>query len=160
MKIFCIFPTVNISKLNFWLVIFIVKNLIWTTLKAIFSIFRFLFALSDSRFSNSCVSANYCPLLTNHTPMVSLFIQLMYKSVKNDWFCGPGSHVLTQMTFFHPWNTKEDILKNVFVHTMIAQSNTIDVHSIDKNKKPFSKISFFCVCSTEKSQSYRFKMKT
>ncbi len=39
MKIFCKFPTVNILKLNFWLVICIAKNLIWTTLKAIFSVF-------------------------------------------------------------------------------------------------------------------------
>ncbi len=39
MKIFCEFPTINISKLNFWLVICIAKNFIWTTLKAIFSIF-------------------------------------------------------------------------------------------------------------------------
>ncbi len=35
------------------------KNLIWTTLKANFSIFRFV-APSDSRFSNSCISAKYC----------------------------------------------------------------------------------------------------
>ncbi len=42
MKIFCKFPTVNISKLNFLLVICIAKDLIWTTLKAIFSIFRFI----------------------------------------------------------------------------------------------------------------------
>ncbi len=41
MKIFSKFPTVNISKLNFWLVICIAKNLIWTTLKMIFSIFWF-----------------------------------------------------------------------------------------------------------------------
>ncbi len=34
-------PIVNISKLNYWLVICIAKNLIWTTLKMIFSIFRF-----------------------------------------------------------------------------------------------------------------------
>ncbi len=39
MKIFCKFPTVNISKLNYWLVICIAKNFIWTTLKMIFSIF-------------------------------------------------------------------------------------------------------------------------
>ncbi len=36
------FPTVNISKRNFWLVICIAKNFIWTTLKAIFSIFKFV----------------------------------------------------------------------------------------------------------------------
>ncbi len=41
MKIFSKFPTVNISKLNFWLVICIAKNLIWITLKVIFSIFWF-----------------------------------------------------------------------------------------------------------------------
>ncbi len=45
MKIFCKFPTVNISKLNFWLVICIAKNFIWTTLKMIFSIFRFFCTL-------------------------------------------------------------------------------------------------------------------
>ncbi len=51
MKIFCKSPTVNISKLNYWLLICIAKNFIWTTLKMIFSIFRF-FAPSDSRFTN------------------------------------------------------------------------------------------------------------
>ncbi len=64
MKIFCKCPTVNISKLNFWLVICNAKNFIWTGLKAIFS---------DSRFSNSCISAKYCPILTNHTSVESLF---------------------------------------------------------------------------------------
>jgi len=39
MKIFCKLPTVNISKLNFWLAICIAKNFIWTNLKVIFSIF-------------------------------------------------------------------------------------------------------------------------
>ncbi len=41
MKIFCKFPTVNISKHNFWLVICIAKDFVWANLKAIFSIFRF-----------------------------------------------------------------------------------------------------------------------
>ncbi len=41
MKIFSKCPTVNVSKLNFWLVICIAKNLICTFLKLIFSIFRF-----------------------------------------------------------------------------------------------------------------------
>ncbi len=101
--IFCKFPTVNIPKHHFWLVICIAMNLIWTTLKAIFSIFRF-FAPSDSRVLNSCISAKYCPILTNHTSMESLFIQLSddVKSQFNfffiiinpyDWFCGPGSHI-------------------------------------------------------------------
>ncbi len=41
MKLFSQFPTVHISKLNFWLVICIANNLIWTTLKVIFLIFWF-----------------------------------------------------------------------------------------------------------------------
>ncbi len=45
MKIFSKFPTVNISKLHFWLVICIAKNFIWTTLKMIFSIFWFFCTL-------------------------------------------------------------------------------------------------------------------
>ncbi len=36
MKIFSKFPTVNISKINFWVLICIAKDFIWTTLKAIF----------------------------------------------------------------------------------------------------------------------------
>ncbi len=50
MKIFCKCPTVNISKRNFWLVICIAKDFIWTTLKVIFSIFIYFFAPSDYRF--------------------------------------------------------------------------------------------------------------
>ncbi len=76
MKIFCTFLIVNISKLIFLLVICIAKNFIWTTSKAIFSIFRFFFAPSDSRFSNSCISAKYCPILTNLAYLFSF--QMMY----------------------------------------------------------------------------------
>ncbi len=43
MKIFCKFPTVNISKRIFWLIICIDKSFIWTNLKAIFSIFRYFY---------------------------------------------------------------------------------------------------------------------
>ncbi len=64
MKIFCKFPTINISKLNFWLVICIAKNFIWTTLKMIFSIFRFFCTLRFQIYK-------YCPIITNHTPMES-----------------------------------------------------------------------------------------
>ncbi len=99
MKIFCKFPTINISKHNFWLVICIAKNFIWTTLKVIFSIFWF-FAPSDSRFTNSCISAKYCSIITNHTSMESYLFsfQMMYKSQFRkmdpyDWFCAPGSHM-------------------------------------------------------------------
>ncbi len=73
MKIFWKIPAVNVSKSKFWLVICIAKNIIWTTLKAIFSIFRFLCTL---RFSNSSISDKYCPILTNHTAMKILCIIL------------------------------------------------------------------------------------
>ncbi len=64
MKIFSKFLTVNISKLNFWLVICIAKNFIWTTLKVIFSIFRFFCTLRFQIYK-------YCPIITNHTSMES-----------------------------------------------------------------------------------------
>ncbi len=81
MKIFCEFPTVNISKLNFWLVICIAKNFIWTTLKMIFSIFWFFCTLRFQIFK-------YCPIITNHTSMEILFIQLSddaYISILKNW---------------------------------------------------------------------------
>ncbi len=72
MKIFCKFPTVKILKLNFWFVICIANNFIWTTLRQ-FSQYLDVFAPSDSRFSNSCISAKYCPIITNHTSMERLY---------------------------------------------------------------------------------------
>ncbi len=50
----------------------------------IFSIFLIFFVLffapSESRFSNRCIRAKYCPILTDHTSMEILFIQL-----SDDW---------------------------------------------------------------------------
>ncbi len=69
MKIFSRFLTVNISKLNYWLVISIAKNFIWTTLKMIFSIFGFFCILRFQIYK-------YCPIITNHTSMEIWFIQL------------------------------------------------------------------------------------
>jgi len=65
MKIFSTFSIVNISKRNFWLLICIAENFIWTTLKMIFSIFRFF-----------CTFFKYYPIITNHTSMDILYIQL------------------------------------------------------------------------------------
>uniref|UniRef100_A0A673M1W9 ABPP n=1 Tax=Sinocyclocheilus rhinocerous TaxID=307959 RepID=A0A673M1W9_9TELE len=42
-----------------------------------------------SRYSNSCISAKYCPILTNHTSMERLFIQ--QKTDPYDWFCAPDA---------------------------------------------------------------------
>ncbi len=66
-----IFSTVNISKLNFWLVICIARNFIWTTLKMIFSIFRFCCTLRFQIFKQ---------------------LYLFRKMDPYDWFCDPGSH--------------------------------------------------------------------
>ncbi len=68
MKIFCTFPTVNISKLIFFLLICISKKFIWTTLKMIFSIFIYFCTLRFQIFK-------YCPIITNHASMEIIFIQ-------------------------------------------------------------------------------------
>ncbi len=97
MKIFCKFPTINISKLHFWLVICIAKNFIWTTLKVIFAIFRFFCTLRFQIYK-------YCPIITNHTSMESYLFsfQMMHtsqfhKTDPYDWFCGPGSHLYSEL---------------------------------------------------------------
>ncbi len=78
MKIFCKFPTVNIWKTNFWLVICIVKNFIWRTLKMIFSIFRFFGTLRFQIYK-------YCLIITHHKSMEILFIQMVHKSQLKKW---------------------------------------------------------------------------
>ncbi len=97
MKIFSKFPTVNISKLNYWLVICIAKNFIWTSLKMIFSIFRLFCTL---RFQ-------YCPIITNHTSMERLFIQLsdnVYISILKYWHW--WSHMSLVDSVQTVWNTQ------------------------------------------------------
>ncbi len=81
----------NISKHNFWLVICIAKNLIWTTLKATFCNLRF--RIFKSLYRGQIFS--YPNRSINQMKALSSF-QIMYKSQfqKNDlydWFCGPGS---------------------------------------------------------------------
>ncbi len=65
-----ILPTINISKLNYWLLICIAKNFIWTTLKMIFSIFRFFCTLRFQIYK-------YCP---NHTSMEILLFRCRAKN--------------------------------------------------------------------------------
>ncbi len=62
MNIFDTFPTVNISKLIFCLVICIAKNFIWKILKAISSIFLFFLHPQIPDFQ-IVVSVKYCPIL-------------------------------------------------------------------------------------------------
>ncbi len=75
-------PTVNILKLNFWLVISIAKNFIWTTLKMIFSIFRFFCTLrllfinlSDDAWIS--LSLNW-PLMTGFVLQGHRYASLLY----------------------------------------------------------------------------------
>ncbi len=125
MKTFCKCTTLNISKLNCWLVICIAKDFIWTTLKAIFSIFWFFFLYPQ--IPDSCISAKYCPILTKHTSMESLFIikLIMYISQFHkfdpyDWFCGPGSHT----------HTDTHIYTYIYTHTHIQYIHTyIHIHT-------------------------------
>ncbi len=77
MKIFSTFPIINISKLNFWLVICIAKNFIWTTLKMIFSIFRFFLL---PQIPDLQIFASQ-PNVVNKS-IESIFIQLSYTSQK------------------------------------------------------------------------------
>ncbi len=73
--------TVNISKLNFWLVICIAKNLILTTLKMIFSIFRFCCILRFQIYK-------YCPIITNHTSMEILLFSSQMMHASQFWETG------------------------------------------------------------------------
>ncbi len=82
--------TVNISKLNFWLLICIAKNFIWTTLKMIFLIFDF-FSPSDF----PILSYHNKPYI-NGNIIYSAFrwcINLNLKMHPYDWFCAPGSRI-------------------------------------------------------------------
>ncbi len=66
MKIFCKFPTVNISKLNLFISNMHCLGLHLDNFEGDFSQYYFQFsAPSDSRCSNSCIVAKYCPILTN-----------------------------------------------------------------------------------------------
>ncbi len=94
MKIFSTFPTIIISKRHYWLVICIAKNLIWTTLKMIFSIFRFFCTLRFQIYK-------YCP---NHTSMESyLFSFQLFENWTYDWFCAPGSHTVPPQQVKRRW---------------------------------------------------------
>ncbi len=83
-----------------------------------------VFAPSDSRFSNSCISAKYCPILTNHTSMKILFRQLsgdVYILINHyDWFCGPGSHLSSRFVICVLWS----FLDASFYRAYLTQTQT------------------------------------
>ncbi len=118
MGIFHKFPT--ISKLNFWLVICIAKNFIWTTLKAIFSVFLLNFLhpqIPDFQIVVQILSYPNKPYI-NGKLSYSAFrwcINLNFKKI--DWFCGPGSHLcnLSHLNF----NTNINSIK-IFLNKYIC----------------------------------------
>ncbi len=116
MKIFSKCPTVNISKLHFWLVICIAKNFIWTTLKEIFSILWFFCTLRFQIYK-------YCPIITNHTSMEILFIQLsddvfakFHKIYSYDWFCAPGSRICVCTVHIQYINYRKYLHVYIYIH--------------------------------------------
>ncbi len=97
--IFCKFPTVNISKLfnNYLIIIINMQELNLENFKGDFlNISIFFCSPSDSRFSNSCISAKYCPF--HNKPYIHRkLIYLPFRSKKNDpddWFYGTESHLV------------------------------------------------------------------
>ncbi len=133
MKIFSKFPTVNISKLNFWLVICIAKNFIWTTLKVIFSIFRFFCTL---RFQIS----KYCPIITNHTSMESSFISALR------WCINLNFKKFTLMTgFVVQGHTCIFSVYTVYTVQIVSQQlhNSIKIHILLYSSSNKSIVSFY-----------------
>ncbi len=63
MKIFCKFPIVNISKLNFLLLICFAKELIWT-IKGDFLNIKFFFLHPQIADFQIVVLVKYCPVFT------------------------------------------------------------------------------------------------
>ncbi len=121
MKIFCKCPTVNISKLNFGLVICIAKNLIWTTLKEICD----TIVVSQTNIGQ-----------TIHQWKDYVFsFQMMYKSQfwkidPYDWIC--ASTGCSNYTREVEWMQSAAGLRKCF----------ISIHSSIKHKSSFSSVQF------------------
>ncbi len=95
-KIFCKFPTVNISKLIFLLCI--AKNVLWTTLKTIFLICWFFlhpqiadFQIVETQKILSYPNKPYINGKLIYLPCMWCIIPKK-QNYPYDWFCGPESH--------------------------------------------------------------------
>ncbi len=76
------------------------------------------FAPSDSRFSNSCISAKYCPIQTNHTSMESLFIHKSQLSLMtglvvqgHNWYNCSICYVTVALFLKYIWEIMNDITR-------------------------------------------------
>ncbi len=97
MEIFFLFPTVNISKRNFWLVICIAMNYIWTNLKVIFSILEFFCTLRFQivvSLPNIVLSIQTIHQWTDELVSFQIMCKSQFLKIGTYvWFCGPGSHL-------------------------------------------------------------------
>ncbi len=108
------------SKINFWLVICIAKNFIWTTVKAIFSVFRFFctlkFLIFKKLYLNQILSNPNKPHI-NGKLIYSASRWCNLKIDPYDWFCGPGSHSITEPTRREAYGSMCKLLfRNIIKH--------------------------------------------
>ncbi len=119
-----------IKKLYIWLVICIAKNFIWTNLKSDFLNILILFHPQIPDFE----IVVYFPILTNHTSMESLFIQLSDYVEILSWKCWHlwPVFVVQGHKYYYIWSCI-CIKKNVFtwcVHSSLSiPPNTSCVHN-------------------------------
>ncbi len=85
-------------KTYFWLVVCIAKNLIWTTLKVIFSVFRFFLHLQIPDFQIVVSRTN---IVLSNKPYINgkfIYSDNVYISIKKN--CGPGSHLFLYLYLY------------------------------------------------------------
>ncbi len=117
--LFCKCPTINISKLNFWLEICIAKNFIWTTLMVIFSIFRFFCTL---KFQNFKLSYHNKPYI-NWKLIYSAFIWCIYLNFK-------------QLLWLVLWSRVSHTHTHTHTHTYIyIYAALVSIRDVFKRKK-------------------------
>ncbi len=103
MHIFCKFPTLNISKLNFWLVIYIAKDFIWTTLKVIFSIFIYFLhpQIPDFSLSQPNMIVSLKPYINGKIIYLGFRLRIKVNFKKCTLITGPGSHLPLNYIYYY-----------------------------------------------------------
>ncbi len=86
--------------------------------------FFFFFAPSDSRFSNSCISSKYCPIITNHTSKLiySAFLCVFLYSRILSGVAGQLRKVSERHVCAHIWQTVHAQLGDVRGSVLRAQA--------------------------------------
>ncbi len=75
--------------------IFVAKNTLSIFLLCQKSLGYYVRIMLHEAYTYCHIKAKYCPIITNHTSMERLFIQLLddNKKFPYDWFCGPASQI-------------------------------------------------------------------